>query len=105
MANSYDPYAADASYNRPDNEPNIEEANEDIVEKNDKLAEEQTSPEAAPEANVETANYGDVPEGSISVVLDWVGDDKSKAQAALQAEHGADKPRKTLIEKLEEIAE
>ena len=44
----------------------------------------------------------DVPEGSVSVVLKWVGDDVDKAKAALAAETEG-KSRTTLIEKLEEL--
>jgi hypothetical protein len=44
-----------------------------------------------------------VPEGSIKNVLGWVGDDRTKAQAALDAENKADDPRSTLVSKLEDI--
>lgn len=44
-----------------------------------------------------------VPEGSIKNVLAWVGDDTTKAQAALDAENSADEPRTTLVAKLEDI--
>lgn len=43
-----------------------------------------------------------VPEGSIKEVLAWVGDDATKAQAALDAENAGDK-RTTLITKLDAI--
>jgi hypothetical protein len=43
-------------------------------------------------------------EGSVQDVLDSVGDDPAKAQAALDAESASDKPRKSLVSKLEEIA-
>lgn len=44
-----------------------------------------------------------VPEGSIKNVLAWVGDDRTKAQAALDAENATDDPRTTLVSKLEDI--
>ena len=56
--------------------------------------------EEVKEEQVETTF--DVPEGSISVVLKWVGDDVEKAKAALAAETEG-KSRSTLIEKLEEL--
>lgn len=43
-----------------------------------------------------------VPEGSIKEVLAWVGDDATKAQAALDAENAGD-TRTTLVSKLEAI--
>jgi len=43
-----------------------------------------------------------VPEGSIKTVLAWVGDDATKAQAALDAESKGEK-RTSLITKLESI--
>jgi hypothetical protein len=43
-----------------------------------------------------------VPEGSIRELLEWVGDDTTKAESALEAEHKREKPRKSLIADLEE---
>lgn len=43
-------------------------------------------------------------EGKVADILAEVGDDPSKAQAALEAERSSEKPRKTLVEKLEQIA-
>lgn len=45
----------------------------------------------------------DVPSGTIKKVLAWVGDDKDRAQAALDAENADESPRKSLVEKLEEM--
>lgn len=45
-----------------------------------------------------------VPEGNAAQILDWVGADTNRAGAALQAEHGRDKPRTTLIAALERLA-
>jgi hypothetical protein len=44
----------------------------------------------------------EVPEGSIKTVLAWVGDDRAKAQAALDAEKDGQQ-RSTLIKELEDI--
>lgn len=43
----------------------------------------------------------DVPEGTITEVLDWVGDDPERARAALDAEYASSNPRSTLITQLE----
>ena len=40
---------------------------------------------------------------SVDAILAEVGDDKAKAQTALDAETAKDKPRKTLVSKLEAI--
>lgn len=45
-----------------------------------------------------------VPEGSIKEVLGWVGEDLTKAKAALDAETSGDK-RKTLVKELNSILE
>lgn len=44
-----------------------------------------------------------VPEGSIKKVLDWVGDDATRAQKALDAENDSDETRTSLVTKLEAI--
>ena len=45
---------------------------------------------------------GDNPD-SVDSILGEVGDDKAKAQAALDAENAKEKPRKTLVSKLEAV--
>lgn len=45
----------------------------------------------------------DVPDGTVQDVLDWVGDDPGRAQAALDAED-AGQQRSTLITRLEALA-
>lgn len=42
-------------------------------------------------------------DGTIKEVLEWVGDDKEKAQEIYDAETAKDKPRQTLITHLEEL--
>lgn len=44
-----------------------------------------------------------LPKGTSAEVLAWVGEDAARAQEALDAEHESHKPRKGLIEELEEI--
>ncbi|MFG3709206.1 hypothetical protein ACGF7U_31370 [Micromonospora sp. NPDC047670] len=44
-----------------------------------------------------------VPDGSLDVVLQWVGGDPQRAQAALDAENDREKPRSTLVEALERL--
>ena len=54
----------------------------------------------------ESGDGGDVPDGTVKEVLDWVGDDKSRAEAALEAEdEKGDDARVSLVEKLEAIVE
>lgn len=87
-----DPYAA------PD-APNVEEAKvltpAPVVDSFDQTVAEK--PAEAPQTEEAT-----VPEGSIKEVLAWVGEDATKAQAALDAEKTGEK-RTTLVSKLEAI--
>lgn len=61
--------------------------------------------EAAGEPVVEVAvTADDVPAGSSKEVLDWVGEDKDRAQKALDAEHAkGDDARKGLTADLEKL--
>lgn len=54
------------------------------------------SPEIVTEADFEPY----VPDGSISEVLAWVGDDPDRAVLALKAELAKETPRSTLVDKL-----
>lgn len=45
-----------------------------------------------------------VPDGSVSDVLEWVGEDAERASAALAHENG-NKSRKTLVTRLSELTE
>lgn len=45
----------------------------------------------------------EVPDATAEGVLDWVGDDKDKAAAALEKEKSQSKPRKSLVAKLEAV--
>jgi hypothetical protein len=85
-----DPYAA------PESGPNVLDADASTPY----VAPEEASV-AAP-APVEAPADLEVPEGSIKTVLAWVGDDKAKAEAALDAEKSGQK-RTTLVKELEDI--
>lgn len=50
-------------------------------------------------------NGNEVPRGGVQAVKSWVGDDKDRAQQALEAEQKRDKPRSTLVNDLNEIIE
>ena len=56
---------------------------------------------AAPEKPKADPNV--VPDGTTEEVLDWVGDDRDKAERALAKEREDEKPRVTLVEPLEKI--
>lgn len=71
----------------------LEQAKRLILENSGKSA-----PSAAPSGD-------EVPEGTVDEVLAWVGDDKDRAQQALDAEEDSDKPRSTLVEALEALVE
>lgn len=60
---------------------------------------------APPPGGVTLANAG-VPDGTAKDVLDWVGDDSARAQAALSAENAkGDDARSTLVAKLTKLAD
>lgn len=62
------------------------------------------NPENEPTDTVsEEENVDGVPEGNISEINDWVGEDKDRAQLALDAENAQETPRKTLVKHLEEV--
>lgn len=50
-----------------------------------------------------SADPSSIPAGSVKVVTEWVGSDVDRAQAALDAEHAAESPRKTLIAALDRV--
>lgn len=45
----------------------------------------------------------ELPKGTSAEILAWVGEDKDRAQKALDHENESHKPRKGLVEELEEI--
>ncbi len=63
-----------------------------------------TPPDEAP-PGVMTLNRGLVPDGTAKDVIDWVGDDRDRARAALEAEQGkGDDARTTLVARLSKLA-
>lgn len=46
-----------------------------------------------------------VPAGTVPEVLTWVGEDKDRAQQALEVENADEKPRKGLVKSLRELIE
>ena len=44
-----------------------------------------------------------VPAGTIAEIIRWVGDDKDRAQRALDEENKQEKPRKSLTSQLHEV--
>lgn len=58
-----------------------------------------SSPAPAPELQ----DNSEVPTGTIAEVKSWVGDDKERAQAALDVENEKDNPRSTLVDWLEDV--
>lgn len=49
-------------------------------------------------------NPAGVPSGTEKDVLEWVGEDRDRAQAALELEQSRETPRKGLAEKLQKLA-
>jgi hypothetical protein len=58
-------------------------------------------PEPSPEPAPEVAP---VPDGTVDEVLEWVGDDPTRARRAADAEQAKDRPRTSLLAKLDKIA-
>lgn len=54
-----------------------------------------------PRRHLSVARDLDVKSSTIAEVMDWVGTDKALAQAAWDAESGQDKPRPSLLARLE----
>lgn len=63
----------------------------------------QTAPEPTTKPVVDPANPDAVPTGTAPEILTWVGDDKEKAQKALDVEKADEKPRKGLVSELEKL--
>jgi hypothetical protein len=78
----------------------------------DDPAEPEEDPEATTEEPTATAEETDeseeaegVPDGNVSDILEWVGDDKDRAREALDSERGKERPRASLVKQLTAIAE
>jgi hypothetical protein len=77
------------------------------VEEVDASATDSVSEPAAsqdPEPQTPDSDPDAVPQGSMEVVLAWVGDDQERAARALEAERSASKPRTTLVDQLTALA-
>lgn len=64
----------------------------------------QVAPADDPAEPVGDLDGDGVPDGNAKEVLDWVGEDRDRAGAALVAETARDKPRSTLVAALEKVA-
>jgi hypothetical protein len=88
---------------------NRDRGDEDVkvsVAKDSKTSKKSTSASApkAEEKAPEQQDQGEqVPDGTTAEVLAWVGDDKARAQAALDKENADDSPRKGLTGELEQM--
>jgi hypothetical protein len=72
----------------------------------DSKTKKSTVKESAPEPQVEEQQTeSEVPDGTSAEVLSWVGDDKGRAQAALDKENADESPRKGLTGELEKLLE
>ena len=95
MPTSHNPYAPHSKVSEPS--VTVEESDYDKG-----LKEDDTASVRASEAPASSDNS--VPEGPAAEVLEWVGDDKDRAKAALEAEE-AGQQRVGLTKKLKELAE
>lgn len=71
------------------------------------IVEGELPPEPVEQDSVEEDATGGphlVPGSTAAEILEWVGDDPARAQAALDAEQAREKPRVTLVGKLEPLA-
>ncbi len=51
----------------------------------------------------EEEKANELPKGTSKEILEWVGEDKERAERAMREEVASDKPRNNLIDPLEEI--
>lgn len=61
------------------------------------------SEEAVADSTPKEPEKPTAPTGTSREILAWVGDDKERAQLALDAELAADRPRKGLVDDLEKL--
>lgn len=62
-------------------------------------------PDDEPPVEAPAADDAQVPDGTVHEILDWVGDDPARAQAALEAEQAKDTPRISLVEPLQALSD
>lgn len=100
------PYAPRKSANAAQKASEPVKAQESVND-TEKTLEAQSAPQGEAVKASETAKTEsikvEVPDTTIEGTLDWVGDDKERASLAIEAENAKPKPRKTLINKLEEV--
>lgn len=70
--------------------------------KSDESAEPKTR-KSAKQAKADDVDESKVPEGSVDELVEWVGDDKDRAEKALEAENAKEHPRVTAIEAFEAV--
>lgn len=71
-----------------------------VRSKRDRMAGPQETTKPLPQ---ESSDPNAVPQGTVPEVMTWVGDDKERAQKALDAEQANERPRKGLVSSLEEL--
>ena len=76
---------------------------EDVKVVTEEKSKKAATKEDASKSSSSTSGDSGVPDGTTAEILQWVGDDKEKAQAALDKENADEKPRKGLTGELEEI--
>jgi hypothetical protein len=76
-----------------------------VASKNDKPARKRAASKPKAKAEAPQQDPNAVPDGTTEEVLAWVGDDKARAQKALDKEQKDDSPRVTLVEPLEKLVE
>lgn len=76
---------------------------EPLSKASDNLKKDENPENESTDTVSEEENVDGVPEGNISEINDWVGEDKDRAQLALDAENAQETPRKTLVKHLEEV--
>ena len=101
----FDPAAVDAASVDPPNDPAVGRM---VPIETLQLPKPEPEPEAESEAEPEAAakpSVKDVPEGTITEVLEWVGQDEARAKKAIHVEERRDPPRITLLESLNRVIE
>lgn len=56
-----------------------------------------------PAESAATESTDPVPEGSVDEIVEWVGDDRERAQRALDVEQASERPRKTAVAAFEAV--
>jgi len=92
-----------APLNTPEPEPEPESVEAGDAAPEPSPDDENDAPDPAAEQDGDDPADSDLPAGTAADVLAWVGDDPTRAAEALAAEHGSDKPRSTLIARLEKV--